>query len=605
MLILRLHDVHAVGHSAAAGGDATDGTPEAKRALPDAPTFLELSVDQMAVRSHALPMGASALQRSQTFAMPLPVAGTSSAPQLCATLCEADGDGGGRPIALAVIQPDVFALPPHEPVELTSALVTPPSENVLPYCLPLGHLGKRAQDARAHWREASRRVLADDGDGSDGGGSGRCRIRVTAQWRPSKAEGTSDDGGARTAAVAYDALGFPLDAAAPNSPRRSAPPSQHVAKGLGDAKWARSAAGGWWQPDALNLCRWNAAICSCGSLAEMPIERIRCLIAAGVPMQHRMHVWEWCADALPLRESYAPEELLGGGGGGGASGDGGASGGGGDAAFDAAAKVVEMDLLRTFPSHPLLATASSALVAPLRRLLLTFARYNPAVSYCQSLNFLAAVLLLHGDEAGAFALLAALCDSLMPGFHRPSMDGLHIAQAALVATLQAELPAVHRRLTKESIPVTEQTTSWLLCAFIDALPLEATLRAWDLTFLDGHAALVRTAAAAFALHEDHLLHAADVFDLRLVLMCDAGELSAASLAPPLVRAVERALSDALAAAGLDEPPIVRRTSSVRSGATSRDTTTADDDDAPPGGGGGHETAAASEEEGAEEWMEDY
>ena len=38
----------------------------------------------------------------------------------------------------------------------------------------------------------------------------------------------------------------------------------------------------------------------------------------------------------------------------------------------------------------------------------------------------------------------------------------------------------------------------MLCAFIDALPLEATLRVWDLLFLDGQSVLVRAAAAAFA-----------------------------------------------------------------------------------------------------------
>lgn len=46
----------------------------------------------------------------------------------------------------------------------------------------------------------------------------------------------------------------------------------------------------------------------------------------------------------------------------------------------------------------------------------------------QGLNFVAAVMLLHCDEAGAFALLSTLCTRLLPGFHTADMHGLHAAQ---------------------------------------------------------------------------------------------------------------------------------------------------------------------------------
>ena len=52
------------------------------------------------------------------------------------------------------------------------------------------------------------------------------------------------------------------------------------------------------------------------------------------------------------------------------------------------------------------------------------------------------------------------------------------------------------RLSAAGVPIREQTTSWLLCAFIDALSLEATLRVWDILFCDGQAALLRVAGAS-------------------------------------------------------------------------------------------------------------
>ena len=104
------------------------------------------------------------------------------------------------------------------------------------------------------------------------------------------------------------------------------------------------------------------------------------------------------------------------------------------------------------------------------------ARYNPEVSYCQGLNFVAAIMLLHGDEADAFALLSALCDCLMPGYHTPTMAGLHAGQQAFLSMLTEYVPRVARKLLANNVPVREQLTSWLLCCYIDALPLDATLR---------------------------------------------------------------------------------------------------------------------------------
>lgn len=352
------------------------------------------------------------------------------------------------------------------------------------------------------------------------------------------------------------------------------------------AAHGRLSVGNWWAHDALHLCRWNALICSCASLDDVPSSRLRYLLAGGVPLQHRMHVWESCAGASSLRGVYGryqqadPAEgtALEGAAVGGAveegaiatdddHGDDGASGKrsssvarlvdsdaeasrptaqvtaaapADDPTFRASARVIEKDLLRTLPTHPFLNRAAAPLIAPLRRVLLTFARHVPDVSYCQGLNFVAAVLLLHADEARAFAMLCTLCESVLPEYHTPAMQGLMSAQDTLLALVAHAAPRAHARLAAEGVPLREQTTAWLLCAFVEALPLEAALRVWDLLFFDGQVALLRAAAAAFVLAEPVLLASAEcVFDLREVLEgCDAGELVQASLEPSLCAAAE-------------------------------------------------------------------
>ena len=192
---------------------------------------------------------------------------------------------------------------------------------------------------------------------------------------------------------------------------------------------------------------------------------------------------------------------------------------------------------------PWFSHGAAGLIAPLRRVLHALAAHNPRVGYCQGLNFVAGLLLLHADASDAFALLATLCAQLLPGYHSPRMEGLHVAQAALLDVIAATTPRALERLQREGVPIKEQSTSWLLCAFLDSLPLESTLRVWDLLFVDGQVALLRAAAAAFALHEEALLAAdlSELFDLGLVLECDAARLMATSLEPKLQSVAAAAL----------------------------------------------------------------
>ena len=75
------------------------------------------------------------------------------------------------------------------------------------------------------------------------------------------------------------------------------------------------------------------------------------------------------------------------------------------------------DLARTFPGNAWMRTGEGQ--AALRRVLLAFAAQNPRIGYCQSMNFLAAALLLALDRAEepAFWVLVCLIDD--GGVRRP------------------------------------------------------------------------------------------------------------------------------------------------------------------------------------------
>eukprot|EP01027_Heterolobosea_sp_BB2_P001737 GEZU01002593.1.p1 GENE.GEZU01002593.1~~GEZU01002593.1.p1 ORF type:complete len:201 (+),score=66.86 GEZU01002593.1:44-604(+) len=85
-----------------------------------------------------------------------------------------------------------------------------------------------------------------------------------------------------------------------------------------------------------------------------------------------------------------------------------------------ATKEVERDIDRTFPDHPYFGKSEAdGTEAPgrlkLRRILNMHAFHNEKIGYCQSLNFIAATLLLHMDEESAFWTLVIMLEDYLPG----------------------------------------------------------------------------------------------------------------------------------------------------------------------------------------------
>lgn len=80
--------------------------------------------------------------------------------------------------------------------------------------------------------------------------------------------------------------------------------------------------------------------------------------------------------------------------------------------------VVIKDLPRTFPGHPALNEDGRD---SLRRLLIAYARHNPAVGYCQAMNFFAGLLLLLMPEENAFWTLVGFLDDYFKGYFTEEM----------------------------------------------------------------------------------------------------------------------------------------------------------------------------------------
>ncbi|KAK4134452.1 hypothetical protein BT67DRAFT_462122 [Trichocladium antarcticum] len=226
---------------------------------------------------------------------------------------------------------------------------------------------------------------------------------------------------------------------------------------------------------------------------------------------------------------------------------------------------IEKDLYRTFPDNvqfkpppppPGTAPAEPAasetppepkIIASLRRVLHAFALYNPRTGYCQSLNFLAGLLLLFLEtEEQAFWLLNVITRVYLPGTHEMSLEGSKVDLGVLMIALKDSMPAVWKQIGGDELEMTPAKkskgrrvrdghkrfigggsindpnrlpaitlcmTAWFMSCFIGTLPMEAVLRVWDVFFYEGSRTLFRIALTLFKLGEREIKAVQDPMEM--------------------------------------------------------------------------------------------
>ncbi|KAF2632463.1 hypothetical protein BU25DRAFT_406989 [Macroventuria anomochaeta] len=196
---------------------------------------------------------------------------------------------------------------------------------------------------------------------------------------------------------------------------------------------------------------------------------------------------------------------------------------------------IERDLDRTFPDNihfrPEPATDlldgesddEPALIQDLREVLSCFALNNPSIGYCQSLNFIAGLLLLFlkQDKEKVFILLTIITQIHLPGAHARSLANTEVN--VLMMLIKDYLPKVWASINDTDLinsgagshahpnskfqrqpTVALSCTSWFMSLFVGVLPIETVLRIWDAFLYEGPRALYRYALAIFKLGEPEI-----------------------------------------------------------------------------------------------------
>lgn len=212
------------------------------------------------------------------------------------------------------------------------------------------------------------------------------------------------------------------------------------------------------------------------------------------------------------------------------------------------AELIERDLNRTFPDNYYFrdpnsdSSEESPLIKSLRRVLLAFAKYQPKIGYCQSLNFLAGLLLIFLNEEKTFWMLVIITSRLLPGVHDINLEGVNIDQAVLMLCVEEYLPNTWKKIgfnfdetamanigkkhpginnvvntITRLPPVTLCTASWFMSAFIVILPIETCLRVWDCFFFEGSQVFFQISLGIFKILEPKILEVKDEMEIFQII----------------------------------------------------------------------------------------
>jgi hypothetical protein len=209
-------------------------------------------------------------------------------------------------------------------------------------------------------------------------------------------------------------------------------------------------------------------------------------------------------------------------------------------------EIIERDLNRTFPDNikfkpdPAEGEARDSqrvepetpILQSLRRVLQAFSIYNPKIGYCQSLNFLAGLLLLFMDEEKSFWMLNTITRVYLPGTHEVNLEGANVDLGVLMSAVKGMMPNIWAKIggeldgttnssnSKVSMrlpPITLCTTAWFMSCFIGTLPIESVLRVWDSFFYEGSKTLFRIALTIFKVGEKEIMNVTDPMEIFQVV----------------------------------------------------------------------------------------
>lgn len=184
-------------------------------------------------------------------------------------------------------------------------------------------------------------------------------------------------------------------------------------------------------------------------------------------------------------------------------------------------EVIKNDIHRTFPDNIYFRDESggdpNCKRGPLFNVLVAVSHKNKTTGYCQGMNFITGLLLLVlKDEEKVFWLIDTLLNVILPDYYTPDMIGIKMDCEVLGELIKIKCPDIHALMEKCGCAWSIVATKWLICLFVDVLPVETVLRLWDCLFFEGDKVLFRVCITLIKRHSNLLLRSRNFSELMEV-----------------------------------------------------------------------------------------
>jgi len=137
------------------------------------------------------------------------------------------------------------------------------------------------------------------------------------------------------------------------------------------------------------------------------------------------------------------------------------------------------------------------------------------LGYCQSLNFVAATLLLvlNNESLVVTAAGKLIMKLSIRSWYKDGMQQLRADTVVLDGLIHDRLPAIHAVLQEKRFDLLFVTSKWFLCLFATMLEDDVLRRVWDVILCDGIEAVFRVALALVAARSKAILLAPSADDI--------------------------------------------------------------------------------------------
>jgi hypothetical protein len=181
--------------------------------------------------------------------------------------------------------------------------------------------------------------------------------------------------------------------------------------------------------------------------------------------------------------------------------------------------IIDKDIGRCFPNHPLFAQAGAEGQTMLGQVLKCYNLYDPEIGYCQGMGFIVGILLMKMDARDAFCVFVRLMENHgLRDSYSHSLTGLHsrIFQfQQLITPIAPKLVAHFKDLGVEFAYLSQ----WFMTIFATTCPLDTLFRIYDIVLAEGaDETVMRVALALILKNEQKLLAMAELEDVLQLLL---------------------------------------------------------------------------------------